>query len=359
MANEKLIATLADLAANRRLGLEASSVLKPFLGEQYTLRFEFGSAERTFGNRLDSSYEGGKTVTCKLEGIEVSVLLLPTENDKVKSLKAGDELEAKVTPLEFDSLYQRAILGQVPEESAESESNEEPSSESEQAVPEDTTPEPTQAKKPEAPTEPAKPAPAPEPAKPTPAPEPAKPTPEPEPAKPTPEPEPAKPTPEPEPVKPERPKPQTPATPPQKEESPKFRIEAGPTRDSTKKPRRKKIPRAKHAPSRASRFRKPSLLKIKKAIGKKIKPLKRMGSKLRPLRRITPCPKGHGPLTYTYRGKRYCKTCGWPGRINSLGNVTPSETTADARNKIEGCWQFGCVIFVLMIVISIFLSIIT
>ena len=96
---------------------------------------------------MDSAYEEGKTVTCKLEGVEVTVLLLPKENDRVDALKPGDDLEAKVTPLDFDSLYQRAVLGQVIEKSPEVETPEEASPEvensaedsAEDSVPEETT----------------------------------------------------------------------------------------------------------------------------------------------------------------------------------------------------------------------------
>lgn len=64
---------------------------------------------------------------CAPEGetVEIAVLLPPDENTRVDALEPDQIFEATVTLLDFDTLYQRAVLGQVIEESKEVEPEEE------------------------------------------------------------------------------------------------------------------------------------------------------------------------------------------------------------------------------------------
>ena len=127
MTSPALHATLTNLKTNRLLSGEAKSALAPFLGKTFTLPLVFVSASRTFGNPFDPVYDDGHTLVCRLEGeeIEVTVLLGAEENDLVDSLASNETFEAKLTVLDFDALYQRAIFGQLLASTSVSEEQEE------------------------------------------------------------------------------------------------------------------------------------------------------------------------------------------------------------------------------------------
>jgi len=127
MTSPALLATLTNLKNNRFLSGEAKSVLAPFIGKAATLSLAFVSASRTFGNPFDPAYDSGRTLICRLEGeeIEVTVLLGAEGNDRVDSLDSDETFEAKLTVLDFDALYQRAIFGQLLAPDAASEEQEE------------------------------------------------------------------------------------------------------------------------------------------------------------------------------------------------------------------------------------------
>ena len=127
MISPALHATLTNLKTNRLLSGEAKSALDPFIGKIFALPLVFVSASRTFGNPFDPVYDDGHTLACRLEGeeIEVTVLLGAEENDLVDSLASDEVFEAKLTVLDFDPLYQRAIFGQLLAPAAVSEEQEE------------------------------------------------------------------------------------------------------------------------------------------------------------------------------------------------------------------------------------------
>jgi hypothetical protein len=127
MISPALLATLTNLKNNRFLSGEAKSALAPFIGKTATLPLAFVSASRTFGNPFDPAYESGRTLICRVEGeeIEITVLLGAEENDRVDSLDSDETFEAKLTVLDFDALYQRAIFGQLLAPDAASEEQEE------------------------------------------------------------------------------------------------------------------------------------------------------------------------------------------------------------------------------------------
>ena len=127
MISPALLATLTDLRNNRLLSGEAKSALAPFIGKTFALPLAFVSASRTFGNPFDPVYDDGHTLVCRLEGeeIEVTVLLGTEENDLVDSLASNETFEAKLTVLDFDALYQRAIFGQLLASTSVSEEQEE------------------------------------------------------------------------------------------------------------------------------------------------------------------------------------------------------------------------------------------
>jgi hypothetical protein len=127
MTSPALLATLTNLKSNRLLSVEAKSALAPFIGKTCTLPLAFVSASRTFGNPFDPVYEDGHTLICRVEGeeIEVTVLLGAEENDRIDSLASDKPFEAKLTVLDFDPLYQRAIFGQLVAHTAVSEERKE------------------------------------------------------------------------------------------------------------------------------------------------------------------------------------------------------------------------------------------
>ena len=94
------LTTLEDLKANRRISYEAKALFDPFRGQKVTLKFLYGSSIRTFANRFDSAYDGGYTITAKIEDrkIEFSLLLDQSENQLVESLESGDPLEWRTSP---------------------------------------------------------------------------------------------------------------------------------------------------------------------------------------------------------------------------------------------------------------------
>lgn len=120
MSSAELLATLNDLKVNRRIPAEIAAAIDPLRGQQFTLELTFGSSTRTFGNRFDSSYDNGYTATCKTveTDLEVSVLFPPSDNSTIEGRASGDIFETQVILLDFDGLYQRAILGCPIEEGA-------------------------------------------------------------------------------------------------------------------------------------------------------------------------------------------------------------------------------------------------
>ncbi|MBU63519.1 MAG: hypothetical protein CMI26_13560 [Opitutae bacterium] len=127
MISPALLTTLTKLKNNRLLSGEAKSALAPFIGKAVTLPLALVSSSRTFGNPFDPVYDDGHTLVCRLEGeeIEVTVLLGSEENDRVEGLVSDETFETKLTVLDFDALYQRAIFGQLLPPSSISEEQEE------------------------------------------------------------------------------------------------------------------------------------------------------------------------------------------------------------------------------------------
>ncbi len=289
--------TLADLAVNRHLPAEAEEKLAPFRSKEFSLSLEFVSASRTFGNRFDPVYEQGDAVICKPAGetLEISVLFPPDENDRVEDLSPGDPFEAKVTLLDFDTLYQRAVLGQVLEESPEGEPTEEVSPEvedsGEEEVPEETTGEPEQ----QAPAEEPLPQEDPTAAAPEAPAEIPQATPEPAP-----------------------PKPKEPA---------KFTISSAPPR-----------PRPEDRPRRSTKHKQSKLFQLKETISNKIKRLK-----------PKPCPNGHGPLTRYHKGKMYCKVCGWPSHRDHAKHL---ESSSPSDEEGPSCRRIAFILIIAFIIMK-------
>lgn len=123
---ERLIKTLNELTKNRRLSSECEEMIGPFLGETFDSNFSFKEASTTFASRLGDEYKGGKTVVAQVLGTELgcSILFPESKNEWVSDLKAGDDLDVRVTVLEFDNLYQRVVFGQTGEDLSDEDQTE-------------------------------------------------------------------------------------------------------------------------------------------------------------------------------------------------------------------------------------------
>ena len=123
---ERLIKTLNELTKNRRLSSECEEMIGPFLGETFDSNFSFKEASTTFASRFGDEYKGGKTVVAQVLGTELgcSILFPESENEWVSDLKAGDDLDVRVTVLEFDNLYQRVVFGQTEEDLSDEDQTE-------------------------------------------------------------------------------------------------------------------------------------------------------------------------------------------------------------------------------------------
>ncbi|MBG29027.1 MAG: hypothetical protein CMI31_03350 [Opitutae bacterium] len=120
MDSNELLTILADLKKNRRIATEVTPLIDPLREQSYNLKLIFASASRTFGHNFGSKYDNGYTALCKTEEgeVEVSVMFPERTNSYVEKMEAGHTFDAEITLLDFDALYQRAILGCAAEELA-------------------------------------------------------------------------------------------------------------------------------------------------------------------------------------------------------------------------------------------------
>ena len=113
MPLSNLIASLSDLKENRRLSSEAESIITPFIGKSYQVRFTLITQSRTFPGKHTGGFEEGKTVVANFAdgNLECTVLISQEENEWVETLKKDEEFECRVGVLALDTLYQRIIFG--------------------------------------------------------------------------------------------------------------------------------------------------------------------------------------------------------------------------------------------------------
>ena len=113
----ELFELIEKLKEERSISSGTQDVFKKFIGKEYEANLSFISASRTFSLRYDDSYSNGYTVNALIEGkgCEVNVLFLPVENKKIEELKKGENFEATVYFIEYDSLYERAVFGSNPQ----------------------------------------------------------------------------------------------------------------------------------------------------------------------------------------------------------------------------------------------------
>ncbi len=121
MAFEGLITELKRLIRERVPGSQAKESVEAFDSAPFLLKVRFVSSSRTFGSRITEEHKDGQTMVCELDGhdLQVALMMLSSANDWVKERSKGAEFEVLVRLFSYDTLYDRAIFGQVAEGAAE------------------------------------------------------------------------------------------------------------------------------------------------------------------------------------------------------------------------------------------------
>ena len=112
---DEFIKSLQQIKEKRLLSSEVTTLLAPLEELVFPLRLRFISHSRSFGKQKDPIYDGGQTVICKVIDldIECAVLFESEDNDIIEEQNEGDCFELIVRYLDYDSLYQRIIIGKV------------------------------------------------------------------------------------------------------------------------------------------------------------------------------------------------------------------------------------------------------
>ncbi|MDE0569509.1 MAG: hypothetical protein OSB44_02435 [Verrucomicrobiales bacterium] len=115
LGKDELIKSLQEINDKRLLSSEVTTLLAPFKEVTFPLSLEFISHSRSFGKQKDPIYDGGQTVICKVidMDIECAALFESEDNDMIEEQNEGDCFELIVRYLDYDSLYQRIIIGKV------------------------------------------------------------------------------------------------------------------------------------------------------------------------------------------------------------------------------------------------------
>ena len=115
MDADDLLGKLKSLKDDRLSTSEGASFVESCKGQEFLLDLDFLSSSKTFGKKFHERFESGSTLLCKISDadIEISALFAATENPMVEQLKRGEIISAKLSILEYDTLYRRAVFGQV------------------------------------------------------------------------------------------------------------------------------------------------------------------------------------------------------------------------------------------------------
>ena len=111
---EKDLLEFLERANEKRLTeVELESFFDACGSEEFSLKFGFISRSLSFGNQKDSRYNGGYTVICNVDELDVECSLLFTVEDKehAESLESGNVFISKAHVLDYDSLYRRIVFG--------------------------------------------------------------------------------------------------------------------------------------------------------------------------------------------------------------------------------------------------------
>ena len=132
----ELMKALKELTEKRLLSNEVEALFEPYKDVVFPLSLSFVSSERSFGSQKDVTYNEGYKVICNAENwdVEVTILFAPEDNTLVESYDSGQNFEADVSFIDYDSLYQRAIFGKLDSKLDLSEEEEVLPSQSEETV---------------------------------------------------------------------------------------------------------------------------------------------------------------------------------------------------------------------------------
>ena len=132
----ELMKALKELTEKRLLSNEVEVLFEPYKDVVFPLSLSFVSSERSFGSQKDVTYNEGYKVICNAENwdVEVTILFAPEDNTLVESYDSGQDFEADVSFIDYDSLYQRAIFGKLDSKLDLSEEEEVLPSQSEETV---------------------------------------------------------------------------------------------------------------------------------------------------------------------------------------------------------------------------------
>ena len=132
----ELMKALKELTEKRLLSNEVEALFEPYKDVVFPLSLSFVSSERSFGSQKDVTYNEGYKVICNAENwdVEVTILFAPEDNTLVESYDSGQNFEADVSFIDYDSLYQRAIFGKLGSKLDLSEEEEVLPSQSEETV---------------------------------------------------------------------------------------------------------------------------------------------------------------------------------------------------------------------------------
>ncbi|MEC9327350.1 MAG: hypothetical protein VYC63_05500 [Verrucomicrobiota bacterium] len=111
----ELMKALKELTEKRLLSNEVEALFEPYKDVVFPLSLSFVSSERSLGSQKDATYNEGYKVICNAENwdVEVAILFAPEDNTLVESYDSGQDFEADVRFIDYDSLYQRAIFGKL------------------------------------------------------------------------------------------------------------------------------------------------------------------------------------------------------------------------------------------------------
>ena len=115
MDADDLLGKLKSLKDDRLSTSEGASFVESCKGQEFLLDLEFLSFGKTFGKKFHEHFENGYTLLCKISDtdIEIRALFAVNENPMVEQLERGEQISAKLSILEYDTLYRRAVFGQV------------------------------------------------------------------------------------------------------------------------------------------------------------------------------------------------------------------------------------------------------
>ena len=132
----ELMKALKELTEKRLLSNEVEALFEPYKDVVFPLSLSFVSSERSLGSQKDATYNEGYKVICNAENwdVEVAILFAPEDNTLVESYDSGQNFEADVSFIDYDSLYQRAIFGKLGSKLDLSEEEEVLPSQSEETV---------------------------------------------------------------------------------------------------------------------------------------------------------------------------------------------------------------------------------